>query len=83
MFELTEISANGDSQEAHGKLMLHGIELPITIPVQIKRDGNTLSVSGEVVINHELWGLPKIRKFGLLTVAPEVDVAFNVSGTLE
>jgi polyisoprenoid-binding protein YceI len=83
MFELTEISATDEGQEAEGKLMLHGIELPITIPIQITRDGNTLTVSGEVVVDHQLWGLPKIRKFGLLTVAPEVDVAFNVSGTLE
>jgi polyisoprenoid-binding protein YceI len=82
-FELTEISPAGDGHEAKGKLVLHGITLPIAIPVQINRDGNNLTLTGEVVIDHQLWGLPKIRKFGLLTVAPEVDVAFTVSGTLE
>lgn len=82
-FELTEIAATGDGHEAKGTLAFHGASLPITIPVSIERDGQRLTISGGVTIDHRLWGLKKIRKFGLLTVSPEVEVAFTVSGNLE
>jgi polyisoprenoid-binding protein YceI len=82
-FELTTISKTGDGYEAAGNLSLHGVTLPITMPVQIEREGGQLTVIGEATIDHQLWGLKQIKKFGLLTVAPEVAITFTVSGTLE
>lgn len=61
-----------------GKLELAGQSRPVSFPVRLEtRDGVT-TLRGEASIDHQQWGLPKIRKFGVFTVNPVVKVRFAV-----
>lgn len=82
-FELTAISETDNGYQAAGNLTLHGVTLPISMPLRITRDGDQFTVNGDATIDHQLWGLEQIRKFGFLTVAPEVTITFTVSGKLK
>lgn len=82
-FDLEALKQEGEAYQATGKLMLHGEAKPVTIPVTFEQTGNAFSVSGEVTIDHREYGLKKYRKFGLLTVNPEVDVTFTLVGKVQ
>lgn len=83
VFRLTRFTGSPEKRVAEGELTLHGVTLPIAVPVTLKRDGATLSIDGETTLDTTRFGLPQFRKFGMLTVAPEVKVVFHVSGKLE
>lgn len=72
-------AAQSDSFNATGLLTLNGQSREIRFPVQIVRTAPGWVVSGEVAIDHREWGLPKIRKFGVLTVDPTVTIRFTLS----
>ena len=65
-----------------GTLTLHGITAPLSFPVTVTREGSTLTVAGEAVVDTQAYGLPIIRKFALLKVDPLVVVRFHLSGTI-
>ena len=76
--KLTPTSA-ADTFTAAGTLTLNGETKAIAFPVKIARSTAGWTVSGETTIDHRDWGLPKIRKFGLLTVNPVVTIRFSLS----
>ncbi len=68
-----------ESYTATGSLALNGRTKEITFPVKIVRDARGWAVSGATTIDHRDWGLPKIRKFGMLTVDPVVTIRFSLN----
>jgi len=62
---------------AGGSLELAAQTHDISFPVTVAKAATGWSVSGETKIDHRDWGLPKIRKFGMLTVDPVVTVRFT------
>lgn len=82
-FTLLRFSGTPEARVAEGELTLHGVSLSVAIPVTLERHGNSLTVSGGTVLDTTRFGLPQFRKFGVLTVAPEVKVSFHVTGDLE
>lgn len=75
------VAPNGLGQVT-GKLTFHGHTERIEFPVEVKRDGGTYTIKGEVTIDHRTWGLKVIRLMALLKVDPEVKVRFQIVGTL-
>lgn len=82
-FSLTTLTpaAAPDSYTAAGSLTLNGQTKAITFPAKIVRTATGWTISGLVAIDHRDWGLPKIRKFGFLTVDPNVTIRFSLAAT--
>ncbi len=79
---LTPLEAN--RYTATGKLTLHGQTRDLSFPVSLTHEAatHTYSIDGETVLDTRNFALPIIRKFGLLTVKPELTVRFHVQGQL-
>ncbi len=82
-FRLKSFSGTSAARMAEGDLVLHGVTVPVSIPVTLKRDGAMLTISGAITVDTTKFGLPQFRKFGMLSVDPEVNVKFSVTGKLE
>lgn len=68
-----------DTFTATGSLTLNGQPRDISFPVKIAKTAAGWTIAGETQIDHRDWGLPKIRKFGLLTVDPVVTISFSLA----
>ena len=66
---------------AHGRLLLHGIERPLSFPVSLEIAGTSVTVTGDLVVDTREFGLPVIRKFVVLKVDPVVRVHFRLQGS--
>lgn len=76
--KLTPASAAG-TFTASGSLALNGQTHEISFPATIAKTAAGWAVSGTATIDHRNWGLPKIRKFGMLTVNPVVTITFALA----
>ena len=74
--------AGGGHFIAHGRMTLHGISREVVFPVSITTDRKIYAVDGTVALNTQDFGLPKIRKLGVLRVDSTVTVKFHLQGTL-
>jgi polyisoprenoid-binding protein YceI len=82
-FHLDSIETAPDNRTiVHGGLILHGIEHAISFPVSLLVAGPVYAIDGEVEIDYRDFGLPQIRKFLILTVAPRLVVRFHLQGRL-
>lgn len=82
-FHLDSIESSPDHRSiAHGGLVLHGIEHAVSFPVSLLVAGQVYSIDGEVEIDYRDFGLPQIRRFLILTVAPRLVVRFHLQGRL-
>jgi len=82
-FHLDSIETAPDNRTiVHGGLVLHGIEHAISFPVSLLVAGPVYAIDGEVEIDYRDFGLPQIRKFLILTVAPRLVVRFHLQGRL-
>ena len=68
-----------DTFTATGTLTLNGPSREISFPATIAKTAAGWAVSGTATIDHRNWGLPKIRKFGMLTVNPVVTITFALT----
>ena len=82
-FRLTRFSGTPEARIAEGDLALHGVTRPVAIPIRLQREGDKLTVTGEVTVNTAEFGLPQFRKLGMLTVSQDVRVSFTVVGALK
>lgn len=80
-FRLVSLVAEGQGRfSAKGSLTLHGQSQDLTFPVTIDKAGAGLVVAGEATLDTRTFGLPIIKKFGLLKVDPLVVVRFHLVG---
>lgn len=83
VWRLKSFSGPAESPVAEGELTLHGVTVPVAVPVTLERTGDRLTIDGHATLDTRKFDLPVFRKFGLLSVAPEVSVSFHIAGTLE
>lgn len=62
-----------------GTLSLHGVALPVTVPVTVSRDGAQLRLQGEVPLNLADFGIPD-PSVVIARFAPAVNVTFDLVG---
>lgn len=67
---------------AQGTLRFHDVTREIEFPVSITTDRTLYAIDGQAGINTQDFGLPIIRKLGLLKVDPLVKVRFHLQGTV-
>jgi polyisoprenoid-binding protein YceI len=70
-----EVSEDGNAWHVRGELMLRDTTRPVELTVR-RENATSPRWSGSVEIDHREWGLPRIRRAGLLTVEPVVTVRF-------
>jgi polyisoprenoid-binding protein YceI len=83
-FTLSSFTKRTDGKMwAKGNLKIHGVSKVVQFPVTSVRKGKSLTVSGAVRIDHQNFGLKKIRKVLLLTVDPVLNIRFKLHGTIK
>ncbi|BET68303.1 hypothetical protein ASA1KI_32210 [Opitutales bacterium ASA1] len=78
VFTLERIVSQESGYTASGLLEIAGVVRPISFPLEIQRTGSRWIFAGTAVVDHREHGLRQIRRFGLLTVSPFVEVSFHV-----
>jgi len=64
-----------------GTLKFHGVERSVEFPLSITTDQKIYSFDGEALLDTRDFGLPIIRKFGLLKVDPIVTIRFHLQAS--
>lgn len=70
-------------QQAMGTLTIHGISKEITFPYTAKKDGDWVTISGQVTMDYQNFSLPIIRAMAVMTVDPQLVVRFHVVGKVK
>ena len=83
-FTSTNISAakktsDGWELTLSGKLNLHGVEKPVTFPLQVRVDNNELHAQGEVSILQTDYGITPVKVGGgTVKVKDKLEMTFNI-----
>lgn len=81
-FESGILALTPDGQgRVTGRLTFHGQTDTLEFPIQVTRNGDTYTVTGESTVDYRHFGLKTIRKAGLIKVDPSVKVRFKFTGT--
>jgi len=81
-FEIGLLALTPDGQgRVTGNLTFHGTSYLVEFPVNVARDGNDYTITGEVTVDYRNWSLKVLRMAGLIKVDPEVKVRFKFAGT--
>ncbi len=73
--------APGQQPIAHGRLLLHGVERPMSFPIAVEQDGPDIKIDGEATIDTRDFGLPIIKKLLVLKVDPVLRLHFHLRQT--
>jgi polyisoprenoid-binding protein YceI len=77
----TLVPAGTSNYTAQGKLTFHGVTKAVAFPVTIiSKEPGTYIIEGELSLDTRDYGLPVIRKFGMLKVNPVLEVNFHLEG---
>lgn len=71
---------NTEGGNAQGTLTINGVAKTISFPYKVKKEGDWVTLSGKVTIDHQNFNLPIIRSMALLTVDPKLVIRFHVVG---
>jgi polyisoprenoid-binding protein YceI len=84
VFTLKSLTKTGGDgrMDARGLLTFHGVAREITFPVVIAISPKRSVIDGEASVDTRDFGLPIIRKLGLLKVDPIVRVRFHLEGAV-
>jgi len=82
-FEAGIIALTPDGQgRVTGYLTMHGKKELVEFPVNVTKNGEEFTVSGEATVDYRTWGLKVIRMAMVVKVDPEVKVRFKFIGTV-
>jgi polyisoprenoid-binding protein YceI len=70
-------------QQGSGTLTIHGISKEISFPYTAKKDGDWVTISGQVTMDYQNFSLPIIRSMAVMTVDPQLVVRFHVVGKVK
>jgi polyisoprenoid-binding protein YceI len=72
-------SADGFTLRVDGRLTLHGVTKPVSIPVVVRLDGNRMTASGQATVRQSEFGIrPVTAAGGTVRVKDEVGVTFSI-----
>ena len=73
-------AATVSSVQVHGMFTIHGAEHEITVPVEVKLDGDRWTATSHFPVPYEQWGMKNPSNI-FLHVRDSVDVEFKATGT--
>lgn len=83
-FESDQVSvqkqaAAGSTLRVDGRLTLHGVTKPVSIPVVVRLDGSRMTASGQATVRQSAFGIRAVTAAGgTVRVKDEVGVAFSI-----
>jgi polyisoprenoid-binding protein YceI len=63
-----------------GQLTLHNVTRSITVPVTVRREGNTLTATGRFPVKQTEYGIKPVSVGGVVSVKDAVNVGFTIAG---
>jgi len=63
-----------------GQLTLHSVTRSITVPVTVRREGNTLTATGRFPVKQTEFGIKPVSVGGVVSVKDAVNVSFTIAG---
>jgi polyisoprenoid-binding protein YceI len=64
----------------HRHLTLHNVTRPITVPVTVRLEGNTLTATGRFPVKQTDYGMKPVSGGGVVSVKDVVNVSFTIVG---
>lgn len=71
------------SQHGTGTLTIHGVSKEVNFPYTAKKDGEWVTIDGQVAMDYQNFSLPVIRSMMVMTVDPKLVVRFHVVGKVK
>ena len=68
---------------AQGTLTIHGVATTVYFPYTVKKDRDTVTLSGKVSLDYQTFNLPLVRAMVVMTVDPQLVVNFQVTGKVK
>jgi polyisoprenoid-binding protein YceI len=82
VFESTSVTAKGVAQSLEltvaGRMTIHGVTKPVSAPVAVKIDGQSLTATGKFQIKQTDFGIKPISIGGVVKVKDELAITFTV-----
>ena len=76
---LQKRSADGFALRVDGRLTLHGVTKPVSLPVTVRLDGNRLTANGQATVRQREFGIrPVTAAGGTVRVKDELGVTFSI-----
>lgn len=66
---------------ALGTIKIHGVSKQLVFPINTLKNGNSLTISGQAVLDTTDFALPIIRMALIATVKPKITIDFTLVGT--
>jgi polyisoprenoid-binding protein YceI len=66
-----------------GTLTIHGVSKEIDFPYTVTKDGDWVTIDGQVSMDYRNFSLPIIRAMAVMTVDPQLVVRFHVVGKVK
>jgi len=83
VFTLTSLEPGaGAKYTAHGRLLFHGVDRPISFPMSVEMRQRQVDMQGAATVDTREFGLPVITKYLLLKVDPIVRLQFHLQGRI-
>lgn len=79
-FKFNKITTKNGADVVEGALTIHGVTKTIQFPITLNVEGDVVTTSGKVTINYKDFDLPIIRSMLVMTVDPELTIAFTLVG---
>ena len=71
------------SQHGTGTLTIHGVSKEVSFPYTARKDGEWVTIDGQVTMDYQNFSLPIIRSMMVMTVDPKLVVRFHVVGKVK
>jgi polyisoprenoid-binding protein YceI len=72
-----------DGPHAMGTLTIHGVSKKVSFPYTVKKEGDWVTIDGDVWMDYQDYKLPIIRAMAVMTVDPKLHVRFHVVGKVK
>lgn len=69
--------------QAQGALTINGVSKTVAFPYKVKREGDWVTIDGNVSLDYQNFKLPIIRSMALMTVDPKLVIRFHVVGKVK
>ncbi len=72
-----------DGLHAMGTLTIHGVSKTVSFPYTVGKEGDWVTIDGDVWLDYQNFKLPVIRAMAVMTVDPKLHVRFHIVGKVK